>query len=481
MRRIGPGPGRVALVGTVLLIGALAVFASSAGAQPARGAPATDVVPAVEVVPAAPAAGSARDSRLPLATLLANARRLIDSGRADAAWQALDARIDEYAGDPEFDYLLGLAALDSGRPGQAVLALERALIVRPGFLQARAEIARAYFAIHERENARREFETVAAQRIPDEARVVIGRYLDAIRRLDDAGRSKLTAFVELEAGYDSNVNFGSSSGLWVLADGSAVIPLGLSRPRGSAALAASAGLDWNVPIGGAWQWTVGGHTSLRRYPRAHTLDQDQYDLASGFAYRNHCHRFNMLAQAQRLQLDGAGFRNAVGALGQWQCEVTEKTRIGAYVQHFVFDFPHERARDARRNAVGLTLAHVLGGEARPIVVASLYGGTENSRRGIDTLSYDFRGLRVAFSRGLGYGWRGFAAASYESRDFDGAEPFFGVVRDDRQGELRLGGERTLSGSWSIIPTVILTRNRSNVAPNDFRRTQASLAVRYRFH
>lgn len=472
MRRLAPGHGRVALLATVLLIGVLAVFAPSVSAQPAgNAAPTGD---------GAPAAGSAHD-RVPLPALLADARRLIDSGRAEAAWQALDARVDDYAGDPEFDYLLGLAALDSGRPGYAVLALERALIVRPGFLQARAEIARAYFAIRERENAQREFETVAAQRIPEEARRVIGRYLDAIRRVEDAGRSRLTGFVELETGYDSNVNFGSSSGLWVLADGSAVIPLGLSRPRSSAVLAANAGVDWNVPIGGAWQWTVGGHTSLRRYPGAHTLDQDQYDLASGFAYRNHCHRFNMLAQAQRLQLDGAGFRNAVGALGQWQCDVTPKTRVGAYVQHFVFDFPHERARDARRNAIGLTLAHVLGGDARPVVVASLYGGTENSRRAIDTLSYDFRGLRVAFSRGIGYGWRGFAAASFESRDFDALEPFFGVVRDDRQSEFRLGAERALSGAWSVVPTLVLTRNRSNVAPNDFRRTQASLLLRYRFH
>ena len=189
----------------------------------------------------------------------------------------------------------------------------------------------------------------------------------------------------------------------------------------------------------------------------------------------------MLAQAQRLQLDGAGFRNAVGALGQWQCDVTQKTRIGAYVQHFVFDFPDERARDARRNAIGLTLAHVLDGEARPVVVASVYGGAENSRRAIDTLSYGFRGLRVAFSGGVGYGWRGFAAASFEARDFDAPEPFFGVVRDDRQSELRLGAERALSGAWSVAPTLILTRNRSNVAPNDFRRTQASLLLRYRFH
>ncbi|RPH60942.1 MAG: hypothetical protein EHM83_13735, partial [Burkholderiales bacterium] len=145
-------------------------------------------LPPREAVQADPAAASRGAPGAPLSRLLAEARRLIATGQADSAFGALDARVADYAGDPEFDYLLGLSALDSGRPGQAVMALERVLMVRPDFLQARAEIARAYFAIRERENARREFETVAAQRIPDEARRVIGRYLDAIRRIDDAGR-----------------------------------------------------------------------------------------------------------------------------------------------------------------------------------------------------------------------------------------------------------------------------------------------------
>ena len=55
------------------------------------------------------------------------------------------------AGDPDYDYLLGIAALDSGKPNEAIFALERVLAVKPNHLQARAEIARAYFATGEKE------------------------------------------------------------------------------------------------------------------------------------------------------------------------------------------------------------------------------------------------------------------------------------------------------------------------------------------
>lgn len=429
--------------------------------------------------PSTASGAATRPAPATLAGLLRSARAWIDAGEAERAWQALEARVDDYAGDPEFDYLLGLAALDTARPGRAVLALERVLMVRPDFLQARAELARAYFSLREHENARREFETVSQRSIPDEARQVIGRYLDAIRRLERRDQPRFVAWAEVEAGYDSNANFGSASGQWVLADGTTVIPLGVSRPRESAAFGAAIGADWTVPIGGAWQWTIGARAATRRYPSAHTLDQDQFDLNSGFAFRNGCHRIDMLVQAQHLELDGAGFRDAAGAFAQWQCDLDTRTRIGAYAQHFGFAFPREAVRDARRTGAGLTLARVLEGAARPVIVAGVSGGRERSRRGLGNLSYDYRGLRAAYSRALGTHWRGFASLSYEQRDFDATEPFFGVVRADRQTSLRVGAEHPLSRRWTVAPALTYTRSRSTVAPNDFRRTQASVLLRYR--
>ncbi|HEY0878929.1 MAG TPA: tetratricopeptide repeat protein [Zeimonas sp.] len=469
MRRARTRAAPVALAALAALA-TLATMSTPAAAQEQRGL-------ADGVQTPAPAPPSAPGT---LAELLRVAQQWIGAGEAERAWQALEPRVGDYGGDPEFDYLLGLAALDSGRPGRAVLALERVLIVRPDFLQARAELARAYFALREHENARREFEAVSARAIPEEVRRVIGRYLDAIRSLERRGEPRFVAWAEIESGYDSNANFGSASGRWVLADGTAVVPLAVSRPRESAAIGAALAADWTVPIGGAWQWTVGGRAATRRYPSAHTLDQDQFDLNSGFAFRRGCHRIDMLIQAQHLELGGAGFRDAAGALVQWQCDLDRRTRVGVYGQHFEFDFPHESSRDARRSGLGLTLARVLDGPTRPIVLASVSGGRERSRRGFGNLSYDYRALRAAYSRALGGQWRGFASLSWETREFDAIEPFFGVVRHDRQADLRVGAERALSAKWTVAPEITWTRSRSNVAPNDFRRTQAGVLLRYRF-
>lgn len=457
------------LLALAIVVGLLAAPAPCAQAQPAPGS-ATQAAPAADPI--------------------GQAERLLAAGRAEEAWQMLEARAAEMAGRPDFDYLLGLAALDSGRPGQAIFALERVLMARPDFLPARAEIARAYFMARETENARREFAAVAARRIPEAARQTIGRYLDAIERGDVAGAPRATARVELalDAGYDSNVNFGSASGQWVLADGTAVTPLAASLPRSSntlgAALAAAASGPVSAslagPLAGKLEWNLGARASIRRYDRVSDFDQEQFDVSGGLSLRNGCHRYTVAALLQHLRLDGQAYRNASGALLQWQCETDPRTLIGATLQSFRLDFPGAGLRDARRNAVGLNAARILDTASRPILIGSIAAGEETSRAGLDNLSHDFLSLRAGVVARLSADWRSTAVLAWETRDFDGVEPLFGTAREDRQTELRIEFERRVNNRTFLAPQIVHTRNRSTLSPNDFRRTEVGVQLRHRF-
>src|SRR4051812_6031670 len=66
------------------------------------------------------------------------ARRLIAERNHQAAYKLLLPQEGTRAGDPEFDYLLGISALDSGDLERAVFALERVLAVQPNNHVARA-------------------------------------------------------------------------------------------------------------------------------------------------------------------------------------------------------------------------------------------------------------------------------------------------------------------------------------------------------
>lgn len=421
-----------------------------------------------------------RADPMPLESLLRQAQAELRRGAGAAAYERLSAQVRWYAGLPEYDYLLGLAALDSGNAPQAVLAFERVLTVEPGHLQARAELAKALLATRETEAARREFEAVASKEIPPEARRVIDGYLALISGAGRDDDTRLHGFAEVGLGWDSNVNLGSASAQWLLGNGIAVIPQASSRERGSATVTAAAGLSWQRPIGGGWELTAGTQAWSRTNPAAHTLDQSSIDLSGGVEYRSPCHALTMLAQLQHLQVDGSAFRNARGALAQWRCELDKRTQVGAYLQHFDMHFPEQDIRDARRDIVGGTFARALEGPREPVLVASAYVGTERPRADVPQLRYRFRGARALLSAEIAVNWRGWAAVSWEARDFAGEEPIFGAVRADRQCEIRLGADRAIGRSWVITPQISYTQNNSNLPSNDFRRTQAQLSARYRF-
>jgi len=485
--------GLAARLRAASLRGARAVIAWPLVAAAWHAAPAWSQAPSGAAPPASPAP-SATTPRTTLpepgavlpaaapapAPLLVDARRLLDAGRAEEAFRLLDARAASHAGDVEFDYLLGLAALDSNRPGQAVLALERVLATQPDHLQARAEIGRAFLALREVEAARREFEAVARTQLPPEVRDTVERFLDTVARLETAGKAQWIRIAEVAAGWDTNVNFGSSFGTWPLADGQALVPLPASRPRESAFLAGSLGLTYVAPLDGGWEWTAGALLAQRVNPSAHNIDTGTVDVSAGVSKALGAHRFSMSGQFQHLRLDDSGFRDALGAIAQWQWDSGPRTQVGAFGQVFDLSFPGEHIRDALRYGGGLTAAHGFDARYAPTIVLGASAGREATREDLPQLSFDYAGARAALGLSLRSGMRATGGLSFERRSFDGVEPLFGVRRVDEQWDVRAGLEWDVDRSWTVAPTLAYTRNRSTLAPNDFRRTQAFVAARYRF-
>src|SRR3982751_7125549 len=145
-----------------------------------------------------------------------NARKLLAAGNPKEAYAELIAVQNRLSGMPEFDYLLGVAALDSGKIEDAIIAFERVLAVMPNHAGAQMDLARAYYAAGSFDLAEAAFVKLRSRNPPPAAQEAINRYLDAIQARRRQTQPGWTMFGELGLGWDSNItgvpqNFGAAA------------------------------------------------------------------------------------------------------------------------------------------------------------------------------------------------------------------------------------------------------------------------------
>lgn len=409
--------------------------------------------------------------------LLDRAGRLIESKDARAALQLLQPLESERAGDPAFDYLLGMAALDSGDAQAAVFALERVLAVQPGHSQARAELARAHYELGENESAKREFETVRSGNVPPEVRASIDRMLSAIER----GPTRLNRYIEATFGFDSNVNSATgSSSLAVPGLGTVVLGRGQVRD-GDTYLGLGAGLSVIHPINPELALTAGLSANNKLNGEATAFDTSSIDANAGLRLARGKNVYSGSFTGQSFSVDNTRFRDSLGGVVQWQHNYSDTRQASLFAQYSDFEYPTQRVRDAGRWIYGASYAQALGGDRNAVVFGSAYFGREEERAaGVPHLGHKPYGVRVGGQFDLMPDWVAFASAGWEQRRYGGNEPLYFIRRKDDQIDLRIGANWRIAPQWLVTPQITYTENRSSIDLNRYTRTLASLTVRREF-
>ncbi|MFM9968322.1 MAG: tetratricopeptide repeat protein, partial [Burkholderiales bacterium] len=137
---------------------------------------------------------------------LPQAERLLREGKAEEAYLLLLPHEFAEAGREEYDYLLGVAALESGKADLATLIFERVLAVNPDHAAARLDMGRAYFALGDMDRARTEFESARRFGPPPAAQTTIDQYMAAIEKRASGQAFRISGYADATLGHDSNVN-----------------------------------------------------------------------------------------------------------------------------------------------------------------------------------------------------------------------------------------------------------------------------------
>ena len=414
---------------------------------------------------------------------LLSAKAMLDARNAQGAYDLLVPLQSERAGEPEYDYLLGVAALDVGRNTEAVFALERVLAVQPGNAPARAQIARAYFNLKETDTAKREFETVKAQGVPAEAQATINSYLDAINQITDAEGFSARFFVELIGGYDTNINGATGvDEIAIPAFGNFTFrldPTSVETPAWF--MSAATGVALRNPLTKAFA-LLGGASVYGRYNVGETdFDTGYLDGYLGLAYQSGRDTWTAVAQGNAFfvgdPLYSSTYRNAYGGTVQWTHDFSARSQIAAYAQYASLSYPDQAPRDANRYIGGLGWAYAFRG-VDPTLYLGAYGGSEiATEAAYDYLGYNLIGLRAGGQKAIDERTFAFASASVEWRNARGIDPFFLVERQDEQYTAAVGLRHLIGYQWWIAPQVTYLLNNSNIPLNEYDRWQAFVSLR----
>jgi outer membrane protein len=410
------------------------------------------------------------------------AMQAINAKQAQKAFDLLSPLEASRAGDVDYDAALGIAANEVGQFARAIFALERVLAVQPGNARARAELARAMFAVGDTANARKLLEETKAEGVPDGVNRTIDEFLQAIDKVDEAGRSSIKLHVEAGIGYDSNVNSGPSSNSFAVpALGGAVVTLLATGQKTDASyLHLGAGVSGRAPLVPRWSFIGNASASVRKHGnKASIFNIDQIDGSAGLSYREERNEYSGVLNLGQTVIDGRTLRQITGLTGEWTHRPDGTRQWGTYLQLSNLRYPSQPIRDARRSVLGTSYAQQVS--SGMIYYLGGYLGQESINSAlVPHLGHKLSGLRGGFQIPIHPQWSVYASAAVESRRYGGTDPLFLVTRSDTQFDLSIGAAWKVSDNWNIKPQINFNRSISNIVVNDSSKSSASITARREF-
>lgn len=375
--------------------------------------------------------------------MLAEAERLIRAGRGADAFRLLASHELSHAGEPLYDYLYGVAALEAGQPRQAITALERVVANDPGSTQARLELGRARSALR-----------------PQAAPAAAGGWRSGY---------------EFGAGYDSNANASTDDADFF---GITLDPTNVEQSSSYLTLAGSLGYTGSA---GSGRVETQGRLGHRWNPDADFVDQTIASLGTSLRFGEGPVVFGVGLGGWYGLLDGDPHQWGLSldlSLSRSFGEGWRTTGMlrAAQVRYEDDDFPNLSALDVDQFMAAWSLQR--GGERGHFGI-TLHAGMEdeqesgvpfgNDRFGVQV----YGGSRTARGHGVGlqFGW--------QDIDYDEPPLFFGLFdRSDNAWSVALTGEIRdwPARGYTLLPRIGWSRNDSNISLYEYDRLEAGLTL-----
>jgi tetratricopeptide (TPR) repeat protein len=417
---------------------------------------------------------------------LAQAEQQLRSGQGEQVYETLLAHEFDQAGDPDFDYLLGAAALEAGRADRATLALERALAVTPNHGAARLDMGRAYFALGDMQRAREQLALAQQLSPPATARAVIDRYLAAIKAIETAPATRTSAYIEVGAGSDSNVTQGPINNTAFLPAFGANFTMNDANQKKAADFGQlNLGAEVTHKLDDNRSLYAGIDAKWRGHNNATDYDNATTDWRGGIQWTNERDTWRAGLGLNDYTLAQQPYRQIISLGGEFRRALTPRRQLMFYGQYAAVHYLPEAQRnnDVNQWIAGAGLTTQLQAAMPTLLNLSAYLGQETEAKAslprVDG-DKDFVGLRAAMQ----WAWRAdldlVASAGVQSGAYQRSNVLYQTKRADTVYEVGASAVWRCAPAWSVKPQLSWLRNSSNLSVNDYERVEAAVVLRRDF-
>ena len=403
--------------------------------------------------------------------LLRNAESHLANNDSAGAYALLSPHEAELAGNAYFDYLFGVAALDTGRISEAIFSLRRSLAVEPRFSAARLELARAHFEAGNNAQARPLFVALLDEDPPAGVRSVLHQYIDAMAVRPAAPRARFTPYFELIAGHDSNAN-GSTDDQQFL--GFNLSPNNVETASSFSEVAT--GFNWSIPSSASAAWYMAARASYRHNPDASFVDPGVLSALTGFTWRRGSFYGRIGIDGYWASRDGNSNETYGGLNALFSQSVSDRWDLSLGLRGGAMRFDQSiDVLDVDR------VMYTLGASYRFSSLSSLsieaVGGQDNEKQTGSPYGNSKTGGRLSLTAPIGNSYL-FASIGSLTSDYDGL--FFGATREDTQltSILQLEFRDVFTDGLSLVPRVRYVDNDSDIALYKYDRTEFGLMIRW---
>lgn len=413
---------------------------------------------------------------------LARLRGMVDAERYDAAY-TLALKSLERMGQPDFDLLYGIAAINAQKYPEGVFALERFLLSVPTHDRARIELARGYFELGDHRRAAQEFTFVLGNNPPKPVADNIRRYLAAMRvSVAKAPEKRSVVFVEWGLGHDSNVNSGTYNDEITLVIGPVALSSG-SQAVDTFFMQTSAGGQWQGPLRDRIAYHAGIYADHK-----HGFSASQFDTAylsgyAGVALTAARMQYKFTLSDGQMWLDAEPYRNTVSLSAEAVfADAAQGYSASALLQAARLDHAAsaDTVRDANLLTLGVSAQKTYKHAWKPTAGVQLSYSEESNAHARDDLSRDLTGLRLFAAVLPAERWRVSAGLGLQHSRYGAADVLFGSTRADDLASVNLDIDYALRQNWLLRLGAAYTHNDSNQSLYDYQRAVFSVKTRYVF-